>query len=80
MTVCDLRTTAGRLQKATVQLGRKWDETRESWQDETAREFERLYLSTLPTRIRLILSAASELNELLQKAERDCVDEQGEVV
>ena len=45
MTVCDLLTGAGHLQRATVELGRKWEETRESWQDETAREFERLHLT-----------------------------------
>jgi hypothetical protein len=79
MTVCDLLSGTGRLQKATVELGRKWEDTRESWQDETAREFERLYLRSLPSRIRLVLTAASELNELLRKAERDCADERGEV-
>ncbi len=79
MSVCDLLTGAGYLQKATVDLGSKWMATRTCWQDETAREFERRHLADLPARIRLILTAASELHELLQKAEKECRDERGEV-
>ena len=79
MNVCDLLTSAGYLQKATIELGRRWTETRSTWQDETAQAFEKQFLAPVPTQIRMLLSAASELHELLQKAERDCRDEASEV-
>ena len=79
MSVCDLVTSSGHLQKATIQLGKVWAETQAAWQDDTARAFEQQYLAPLPTQIRLLLTAASELHELLQKAERECRDERDEV-
>ncbi len=79
MNVCDLVTSSGHLQKATIQLGKVWAETQSTWQDETARAFEQQYLAPLPKQIRLLLTAASELHELLQKAERECRDERNEV-
>ena len=79
MNVCDLITGAGHLQKATIELGRRWTETRSTWQDATAQAFEKQFLGPMPTQIRMLLSAASELHELLQKAERDCRDEASEV-
>ncbi len=40
MSICDLSSSVGRLQRATKELRDKWQETRLHWNDQTAAEFE----------------------------------------
>jgi hypothetical protein len=75
MTICNLIGGIGRLRKATSELSEKWNETRTMWHDQACEEFEKAHLAPLPGRLRMVLAAASELNELLLKAEKECQDE-----
>lgn len=75
MSVCDLISGTARLRKATHDLKLKWDETSELWDDQARRDFEEHHLQPIPPKLRLVLAAASELQELLAKAERDCRDD-----
>jgi hypothetical protein len=60
------------LTMATRQLFERWTETRNSWRDQKADEFERLYLSDLDDHLSTALRALEELDPLLEKIHADC--------
>ena len=74
MKICDLQSNVGRLQKETKKLRDKWEETKQSWQDLAAKEFEEKYLSPLIPTLQLTLAAVHELAEIIEQAEQDCGD------
>jgi hypothetical protein len=57
---------------ATRQLMARWDETRHSWRDHKAGEFESLYLSELNHGVNSALRVLEELDHLLEKIHADC--------
>lgn len=75
MNICDLTSGTGRLHRATRDLAQKWAETGEVWKDQTRKGFEERYLQPIGPSVRLLMGHASELIELLQKAERECRDD-----
>lgn len=72
----DLNTDTLRIQKATAELQRVWQEVRQAWRDESAERFAQQYLEPLIPHVRLLLTAAYELTQTLDKAERACRDEE----
>ena len=72
--ICDLQTHTGRLQKETKRLRDRWEETKKSWQDKAADDFERLYLAPLIPNLQLTLAAVNELREIVERAEAECGD------
>ncbi len=74
MKICDLQSSVGRLQKETKKLRDKWEETKQSWQDIAAKEFEEKYLSPLLPTLQLTFAALHELAETIEQAEQDCGD------
>lgn len=62
----------GLLTLATRQLMARWEETRNSWRDEKAAEFERLYLAELAHGVNSALKTLDDLNHLLEKIHADC--------
>lgn len=62
----------GLLTLATRQLQARWGETRYSWRDSKAAEFEELYLSELMTSVNSALRVIEELDHLLEKIHADC--------
>lgn len=62
----------GLLTLATRQLQASWQETKNSWRDEKAREFEEIYLAELMTRMNSALRVIEELDQLLEKIHADC--------
>jgi hypothetical protein len=62
----------GLLTDATRQLQARWDETRNSWRDHKATEFENLYLSDLSASVNSAIRVIDELDQLLQKIHADC--------
>lgn len=62
----------GLLTMATRQLEARWGETRYSWRDAKAREFDELYLAELKTTVNTALRAIEELDHLLEKIHADC--------
>ncbi len=62
----------GLLTLATRQLLSRWEETRHSWRDQKADEFENLYLSEISNNLNSTLRAMEELEQLLDKIHADC--------
>ncbi len=62
----------GLLTLATRQLEARWAETRNSWRDQKAADFEHLYLAELAATVNLALRALEELDKLLEKVHADC--------
>jgi len=62
----------GMLTLATRHLLARWTETRNSWRDHKAADFEELYLSELTININTALKALEELDQLLEKIHADC--------
>ena len=62
----------GLLTLATRQLMARWEETRNSWRDQKAAEFESLYLSELGHSVSSALKILDDLDHLLEKIHADC--------
>ena len=62
----------GLLTLATRQLQARWGETRYSWRDRKAEEFEDMYLSELMNGVNSALRVIEELDHLLEKIHADC--------
>lgn len=62
----------GLLTLATRNLMARWDETRVSWRDQKALEFDATYISELSEQVGTALRALEELDHLLEKIHADC--------
>ncbi len=62
----------GMLSAATRQLLNRWGETRQTWRDRKAEEFEKTYLSDLAGGVNAAIRAMEELDQLLHKIHADC--------
>ncbi len=62
----------GLLTLATRQLEARWGETRFSWRDRKAQEFDDLYLAELMSSVNSALRVIDELDQLLEKVHADC--------
>jgi hypothetical protein len=67
-----LSASKGLLTLATRQLEARWGETRFSWRDRKAREFDDLYLAELMNSVNSALRVIEELDHLLEKVHADC--------
>lgn len=62
----------GMLLLATRQLMSSWDETRQSWRDLKAAEFELNYLSEVKDTIGKTIRTLEEIDQILEKVHADC--------
>lgn len=62
----------GNLAKAFKELMLRWADTRASWNDVRAEEFEKQYLRQLESDLRTTGSAMDQMGVLLSQARRDC--------
>ncbi len=62
----------GVLTGATRQLADHWTETRKTWRDQKAVEFEQIYLEELFHRVNATVRVIEELDQLLHKVHADC--------
>lgn len=62
----------GLLTLSTRQLLARWEETRNSWRDQKAADFESLYLSELRNSVNSALKVLEDLDHLLEKIHGDC--------
>jgi hypothetical protein len=62
----------GLLTLATRQVQARWSETRNSWRDSKAADFEELYLADLAQCVNTALSVLEELEHLLERIHADC--------
>ena len=76
MKTCDLTSGVGRMKQATKILREQWLLTREVWTDETARKFEEQFLQPLLPQMQLTLAAVNRFAEVMEKAEKECGDEE----
>ncbi len=60
------------LQMATRQLRERWTETKGSWRDRKAQEFEETYLGDLTESVNAALRVMEEMDKLLEKIHGDC--------
>jgi len=74
MSVIDSR---AKLILATKKLMAEWQQVRETWRDENARQFEQNYMSPLETDIRAALLAMERMGNALESAHHDCKDDAG---
>jgi hypothetical protein len=61
-----------RIESLTRDLLRNWDDTRLSWRDAKAQEFEARYLSELASRVEKASAAIDKLDLLLNRIRGDC--------
>jgi len=61
-----------RIGALTKDLMNRWRETKESWRDEKAEEFERDYLAELQSSVDKSLHVMEELDKLLGKIRSEC--------
>jgi hypothetical protein len=76
MNICDLHTGRNHLSRATKELRDQWQETKEVWNDANARNFAKRHLEPLGPQVTLMLNAINRLRDVLEKAERECSDDQ----
>ena len=57
---------------ATRELARKWQQTRDSWRDAKADEFEQKYLAELISDVERSVPALEELDKLISGVRREC--------
>ena len=63
---------ANRLAGLTRELRERWSQTRESWSDVKAREFEEQYLREVDTAVNTALTGLQHLESTLRKIRHDC--------
>jgi hypothetical protein len=68
----NVRGSGGILAQALKDLSFEWDETKGSWRDLKAVEFERKYLEQLPGPIARAIAAIEEVEVLLRRIRHDC--------
>ena len=62
----------GRLNGITRELTLKWEDTKVSWRDLKAQEFEQRYVRELLVEMGRTMAALEKLDELLRKIRNDC--------
>lgn len=67
-----LNASKSRLAALTKDLHAKWRETRESWRDEKAREFEQRYMDDLLSSVTNTLNSIETLERILNQIRDDC--------
>jgi hypothetical protein len=61
-----------RLGALTRDLANRWEQTKESWRDAKAGEFERQYLEELYTSVDKATYVMEQLDKLMQKIRSEC--------
>jgi len=60
------------LNESTREMFARWEETKLSWRDAKAQEFEKVYLSSLPQAVANATRIIEELDLVLSKIHSDC--------
>lgn len=67
-----VKASKGKLEKSTKNLLVAWDETKESWRDAKAHEFEKHYIADLTDTVIAASRAMGKIDDLLAKLKKDC--------
>ena len=68
MRIADLDSGLGQLAHAFAELEVRWARAQEHWHDDASRQFEELHLAPIPTRLKLLVAAAQNLNATIAEA------------
>ena len=63
---------SSRLNGMTRELFGRWQQTRESWQDARAEEFDRRYIQELTASVDKTVAVIEQLDKLLERVRKDC--------
>jgi len=69
-----------RLVLAAKQLLAEWQALKETWRDETSRQFEGRYVSLLESEVRAAMLAMDRAQAAIRNAHQDCGDSEGSEV
>ena len=64
--------SGARLAALTKELLNRWQQTRESWMDDKAREFEERYILELESLVRTATPSIVNLEKVIRKVRSDC--------
>jgi hypothetical protein len=67
-----MNASKSRLAALTKDLAARWRETRESWRDDRAREFEQHYMDDLLSGVTNTLNSIDNLERILNRIREDC--------
>ena len=68
----NLNANKNRLVGITRELLLQWDETKNYWHDDKAREFEHRYIEALSQSVDRAVNVIEKLDEILKKVRSDC--------
>ena len=74
MRACDLTAGMGKLGMAAQSLCQATRETAESWNDQTFRDFEEMYVTAMDPKLRTCWNVVRRLAEAFAAAEHECGD------
>ncbi len=66
------RVGASNLEESVKELARNWEQTRQSWRDAKALEFQRTYLDKLPGIVSNARAIMEQTDLVLRKVRSDC--------
>ena len=72
MRIADLNSGAAKLLDAADTLNANWNETKDFWRDDNARNLEEVHLRPMGEEIVAALTAIHRLAEVLNQAQREC--------
>ncbi len=67
-----MKASGNKLTAITRELWGQWQQTKASWRDDRAREFEQKYLEELVTSVDRTVTVIDQLDKLLSKVRKDC--------
>jgi hypothetical protein len=70
----DLASGAGRMQDAMKTVTRRWDDTKEVWNDVRRAEFEKKYIEPIEPQMRNTLDKLRRLAQVFNQACQECSD------
>lgn len=68
----DLSLYTSSLQHAMKTLNMRWEDARETWQDNVARRFGEEYIEPLPPQVEAALKAINRLSSAFARAREEC--------
>ena len=67
-----LKASKAKLSRATKDISARWDETRATWRDQKAQQFEAKFITPLPDSISSAIAIIDELDHVLNKIKKNC--------
>ncbi len=67
-----LKASKAKLARATRDLTMRWEQTRATWRDQQAQQFERKFIAPLPDNISSAVVIIDELDQVLNKIKKSC--------